>query len=87
MVQLSPEAADAVQAKRPPASLQEAQEQLRSSGFSLEPLYAGTEDDVLASWFRVSVGDVETAEQIAEILRSTPDVQSAYVEPPSEAPG
>jgi hypothetical protein len=87
IVQLSPEAADAVEGGRAtPLGLQDAQEKLRSLGLSLEPLHPGAEFPSLASWFRVSVQDETTAEDVAEALRTSEGVESAYVEPPSAPP-
>jgi hypothetical protein len=87
IVQLSPEAADAVRAGDPtPSGLQEAQEKLRSLGLSLEPLHARAEDPSLGSWFRVSVEAEPTAEEVAATLRTSAAVESAYVEPPSAPP-
>ena len=87
MVQLSPEATEAARAQQPAeSSLREAQEQLQARGFALEPLHVEGDDSSLASWFRVSVEDVQTAEQIASLLRTSPAVESAYVEPASAPP-
>jgi hypothetical protein len=87
IVQLSPEAADAVHGGDPtPSGLQEAQEKLQSLGLRLEPLHARTEDLSLASWFRVSVEDEPAAEEVAATLRRSTAVESAYVEPPSAPP-
>jgi hypothetical protein len=87
IVQLSPEAADAVQGDRAtPPDLREAQEKLRSLGLSLEPLHPGADFPSLASWFRVSVEDATTAEDVADALRTSEGVESAYVEPPSAPP-
>lgn len=87
IVQLSPEAADAVQGDRAiPLGLQEAQEKLRSLGLSLEPLHPRADFPSLASWFRVSVQDATTAEDVAEALRTFETIESAYVEPPSAPP-
>lgn len=87
IVQLSPEAADAVHGGEPtPSDLQEAQEKLRSLGLRLEPLHVRAEDPSLASWFRVSVANEPTAEEVAETLRTSAAVASAYVEPPSAPP-
>lgn len=87
IVQLSPEATDAVHRGEPaPTDLQEAQEKLRSLGLRLEPLHARAEDPSLASWFRVSVEDEPTAEEVAATLRTSAAVESAYVEPPSAPP-
>lgn len=87
IVQLSPEAANAVRGGGTTASgLQEAQEKLRSLGLRLEPLHARAEDPSLASWFRVSVEDEPTAEEVAALLRTSAAVESAYVEPPSAPP-
>jgi hypothetical protein len=88
IVQLSPEAADAVHGGDPaPSSLREAQEKLRSLGLRLEPLHVRADDPSLASWFRVSVDDEPTAEEVAATLRTSGAVESAYVEPPSAPPG
>jgi hypothetical protein len=87
IVQLSPEAADAVRGGDPtPSGLHEAQEKLRSLGLSLEPLHARGDDPSLASWFRVSVEDEATAEEVVATLRTSAAVESAYVEPPSAPP-
>jgi hypothetical protein len=87
IVQLSPEAADAVQGDRAtPPGLEEAQEKLRALGLRLEPLHARASFPSLASWFRVSVEDATTAEDVAEALRASEGVESAYVEPPSAPP-
>jgi hypothetical protein len=87
IVQLSPEAADAVQGDRAtPPALREAQEKLRSLGLSLEPLHPRADFPSLASWFRVSVEDATTAEDVAEALQTSEGVESAYVEPPSAPP-
>jgi hypothetical protein len=87
IVQLSPEAADAVHGgDQTPSNLREAQEKLRSLGLRLEPLHVRAEDPSLAAWFRVSVEDEPTAEEIAATLRKSPAVESAYVEPPSAPP-
>lgn len=88
IVQLSPEAADAVHGGEPtPSGLQEAEEKLRSLELRLEPLHARVEDPSLASWFRVSVDDEATAEEVAALFRTSAAVESAYVEPPSAPPG
>jgi hypothetical protein len=88
IVQLSPDAADAVRGGDPtPSDLQEAQKTLRSLGLELEPLHVRAEDPSLASWFRVSVEDEPTAEEVAATLRKSAGVESAYVEPPSAPPG
>jgi hypothetical protein len=88
IVRLSPEAAYAVQAGQPtPPALHQAQEKVRSLGLTLEPLHAGVEDASLAQWFRVTVEDGTAAEDVAAMLRTSPDVESAYVEPPSAPPG
>jgi hypothetical protein len=88
IVQLSPEAADLVRGGEPtPRGLEEAQEKLRKLGLRLEPLHARAEDPSLASWFRVSVEDEPTAEDVAATLRESAGVESAYVEPPSAPPG
>jgi hypothetical protein len=88
IVRLSPEAAESVQRGQPtPTGLREAQESLRSLGLRLEPLHAGAEDRSLASWFRVTVQDAPTAEDVAVLLRTSPAVESAYAEPPSAPPG
>jgi hypothetical protein len=88
IVQLAPEAAAAVQAgEATPPALEEAEEKLGSLGLALEPLHARAEDPSLASWFRVSVQDESTAEEVASALRTSAAVESAYVEPPSAAPG
>jgi hypothetical protein len=87
IVQLSPEAAHAVHGGDPtPSGLREAQETLRSLGLGLEPLHVRAEDPSLASWFRVSVEDEPTAEDVAATLRKSAGVESAYVEPPSAPP-
>jgi hypothetical protein len=86
MVQLSPEAADAVRRGEPASGLEEVQEELRSLGLRLEPLHARAEDPSLASWFRVSVEDEPTAEEVAAAIRTSEEVESAYVEPPSAPP-
>jgi hypothetical protein len=87
IVQLSPEAADAVHGGDPtPSNLREAQQKLRSLGLRLEPLHVRAEDPSLAAWFRVSVDDEPTAEEVAATLRTSPAVKSAYVEPPSAPP-
>jgi hypothetical protein len=87
IVQLSPEAADAVHAGDPtPSGLQEAQEKLRTLGLRLEPLHVRAEDPSLASWFRVSVEDEPTAEEVAATLQTSAAVESAYVEPLSAPP-
>jgi hypothetical protein len=88
IVQLSPDAADAVRGGDPtPSDLQEAQEKLRSLGLRLDPLHVRAEDPSLGSWFRVSVEDEPTAEDVAATLRTSAAVESAYVEPPSAPPG
>ena len=88
IVQLSPEAADAVRGGEPtPSGLHEAQEKLRALGLSLEPLHARGEDPSIASWFRVAVEDEPAAEEVAAALRTSAAVESAYVEPPSAPPG
>ena len=88
IVQLSPEAADAVHGGDPtPSGLRETQQKLRSLGLRLEPLHVRAEDPSLASWFRVSVEDEPAAEAIAAALRTSTAVESAYVEPPSAPPG
>jgi hypothetical protein len=88
IVQLSPEAADLVRGGEPtPRGLEEPQEKLRRLGLRLEPLHARAEDPSLAAWFRVSVEDEPTAEEVAATLRESAGVQSAYVEPPSAPPG
>jgi hypothetical protein len=87
IVQLSPEAADAVRGGgTTPSGLQEAEEKLRSLGLSLEPLHVRAADPSLASWFRVSVEDEPSAEEVAALLRTSAAVESAYVEPPSAPP-
>jgi hypothetical protein len=87
IVQLSPEAAGAVEGGRATSpDLREAQEKLRSLGLSLEPLHPRADFPTLASWFRVSVQDATTAEDVAEALRTSEGVESAYVEPPSAPP-
>jgi hypothetical protein len=87
IVQLSPEATDRVRSGEPtPSGLQAAQEKLRSLGLRLEPLHARAEDPSLASWFRVSVENEPTAVDVAAALRTSPAVESAYVEPPSAPP-
>jgi hypothetical protein len=88
MVRLSPEAAEALQSGQPPPpALLQAQEKLQSLGLTLEPLHAGVADRSLAAWFRVTVEDGATAEDVAAMLRTSPGVESAYVEPPSAPPG
>jgi hypothetical protein len=87
MVRLSWEAAEAVRHGQPlPAGLDEASARLTELGLTLEPLHERTEDRSLASWFRVSVSDASTAEEVAVLLCGSPDVESAYVEPPSAPP-
>lgn len=87
IVQLSPEAAEAVHGGEPtPGGLQEAEEKLRSLGLRLEPLHARAEDPSLASWFRVEVENESTAEGVAALLRTSAAVDSAYVEPLSAPP-
>jgi hypothetical protein len=88
IVQLSPEAADAVHGGDPtPSNLGAAQEKLRLLGLRLEPLHVRADDPSLAAWFRVSVDDEPTAEEVAATLRTSGAVESAYVEPPSAPPG
>jgi hypothetical protein len=87
IVQLSPEAAEAAHAGKPtPSGLHEAEAKLRSLGLRLERLHARAEDPSLESWFRVSVEDEATAEDVAATLRTSAAVESAYVEPPSAPP-
>lgn len=88
IVRLSPEVAEAMQSGQPlPPALRQAEEELQSLGLTLEPLHAGVEDRSLAAWFRVTVEDSATAEDVAVKLRTSPGVESAYVEPPSAPPG
>jgi hypothetical protein len=88
IVRLSSEAAEALRHKpRLSGGLGEAAQKLESLGLTLEPLHSGAADQSLASWFRVPVGDPSTAEEIAQLLRGSSDVESAYVEPTSAAPG
>lgn len=87
MVQLAPEAAQAVQGGRElPPELREAEERLRALELTLEPLHPGSQDRSLASWFRVQVEDESTAELVVRTLSDSPVVESAYVEPLSAPP-
>lgn len=57
------------------------------SPYTLEPLYPGSADRSLASWFSVMVPDAADAEQLASHLRALDGVEAAYVEPVSAPPG
>lgn len=57
------------------------------SPYTLEPLYPGSTDPPLASWFSVTVPDPAEAEQFASHLRALDGVEAAYVEPVSAPPG
>lgn len=52
-----------------------------------ESLHPGAEDPSLASWFVVTLADPSEAEAVASRLRELPEVDAAYVEPPSAPPG
>jgi hypothetical protein len=87
MVQLAPEAADAVQGGRElPPELRDAEESLRPLELALEPLHPGAQDRSLASWFRISVEGETAAERVVKALGESPVVESAYVEPLSAPP-
>jgi len=87
MVQLAPEAAEAVQGGRElPPELHDAEENLRPLELALEPLHPGAQDRSLASWFRISVEGETAAERVVKALGESPVVESAYVEPLSAPP-
>lgn len=87
MVQLAPEAAQAVHAGRDlPPELRDAEERLRPLELALEPLHPSAQDRSLVSWFRIPVEDETTAELVVRALSDSPVVESAYVEPLSAPP-
>lgn len=57
------------------------------SPYILEPLYPGSTDRSLASWFSVMIPDAGDAERLVSDLRALDGVEAAYVEPMSAPPG
>jgi hypothetical protein len=56
------------------------------SPLTLERLHPGADDASMASWYVTTVDDPAEGERVAMRLRSLPDVEAAYVEPPSAPP-
>ena len=54
-------------------------------GVSLRPVHPQSSDPALSCWFHAEV-DHAKADELAETLRSVPDVTAAYVKPPAGAP-
>ena len=59
---------------------------LEESGKSLDPVFPGADDPSLARYQRVEADDEAEAERLQSLLLSTPGVEGAYVEPPTELP-
>jgi len=55
-------------------------------GVTLEPMFPGSEDPEMASYFAVEVATREHAERVADRLRSLEAVDAAYVKPSDERP-
>jgi hypothetical protein len=55
-------------------------------GVKLEPLFPGSSDPLLGSFFQVEVPDLHTAQRVIEDLKRIPATEAAYVKPSDEPP-
>jgi hypothetical protein len=55
-------------------------------GLQLQPLFPGSTDTSMQSWFHVALPTDVDADQVVSELAGHPAVESAYVKPPESAP-
>ena len=55
-------------------------------GAKLEPLFPGSDDPLLGSFFHLEVPDLSTAQRVIEDLKRIPATEAAYVKPSDEPP-
>jgi hypothetical protein len=55
-------------------------------GVEVQPLFPGSDDPEMRSWFRVRVSEGRDADELARELLGRAEVTAAYVRPPESAP-